>query len=82
MAIFLPKQNCFQLVRINPSGGVKNWWLTVALHPQCFQLVRINPSGGVDEEGHLESAEFRFQLVRINPSGGAYEEIIITYTIE
>ena len=39
---------CFQLVRINPSGGeimLANLYLTRSV--PCFQLVRINPSGGV-----------------------------------
>ena len=35
----------FQLVRINPSGGVKEETSSLPT-VDCFQLVRINPSGG------------------------------------
>ena len=60
----------FQLVRINPSGGVikvlKPWkW------GSTFQLVRINPSGGESLGEFLGVYDTTpFQLVRINPSGG------------
>ena len=34
----------FQLIRINPSGGVNN--VRKNTHDFGFQLIRINPSGG------------------------------------
>ena len=43
---FVADLTSFQLVRINPSGGVlliEQWVLLTTR----FQLVRINPSGGV-----------------------------------
>ena len=61
---------CFQLNRINPSGGV-NGSHSIRNRPTRFQLNRINPSGGV---ACYELAPFLshycFQLNRINPSGG------------
>ena len=59
----------FQLVRINPSGGVAMWILIIPrIH---FQLVRINPSGEVAMWILIiPRPRIHFQLVRINPSGG------------
>ena len=59
----------FQLVRINPSGGVLSEEIRDLESTISFQLVRINPSGG--EFFHISGGEYHpFQLVRINPSGG------------
>ena len=46
MALLKTEGHCFQLIRINPSGGEA---LQDTLKPdgtRCFQLIRINPSGG------------------------------------
>jgi hypothetical protein len=40
----MQKLKTFQLIRINPSGGVA---IPIHLKSGGFQLVRINPSGGV-----------------------------------
>ena len=60
---------CFQLVRINPSGGDLTLASKMDSSHFCFQLVRINPSGGKIFITHIKEYT-SFQLVRINPSGG------------
>ena len=61
----------FQLVRINPSGGVHTLVrLRLASMNNCFQLVRINPSGGAMLLRFPLMMIPSFQLFRINPSGG------------
>ena len=60
----------FQLVRINPSGGVKTENEIKQLASSAFQLVRINPSGGEGATYKKFTLQETFQLVRINPSGG------------
>ena len=62
---------CFQLIRINPSGGEglspQNAYAKIQ---ECFQLIRINPSGGVKFFTPQQLINECFQLIRINPSGG------------
>ena len=62
------KEECFQLNRINPSGGA--YGLEGVAQNYCFQLNRINPSGGEKIQKEEETKYISFQLNRINPSGG------------
>ena len=59
----------FQLIRINPIGGV----IIIAAGTSLpgFQLIRINPIGGGSTviANSLVVSE-SFQLIRINPIGG------------
>ena len=52
------RSDCFQLVRINPSGGARER-LESLFKYQGFQLVRINPSGG--ELGFRTTTQQDFQ---------------------
>ena len=57
----------FQLVRINPSGGVSLVLSFLVSTTPTFQLVRINPSGGVRLLTIMDLDHFLYIIFPISP---------------